>query len=133
MSCKIKGAVLFDQTLMQSFATVMDEIRLPYKQAFKLYQMGNEMGLAFQNLEEKRIAILEKHAVKNSKGGFKKGNNNEYIFKDKNAVSDEVAAMLSEDIELNCDLLELSDLEEGILPPALIQQIAMLQPITKKD
>ena len=133
MTCKIKGAVLYDETFMKSFSEFMEGISLPYLVAFKMYKLGNELGLAFKDLDEKKQAIIEKHAVKNSKGRFKEDSNGNFIFRDKRKVEDEVINMLNSDVELNCDLLDLKDLEVGMIKPALIHSIAMLNPIILKE
>ena len=133
MTCKIKGALLFDDSFMRAFGEVVDNIQLPYKEAFTVYKLGNEMGLAFQTLDEKRMGILEKHSVKNNKGKTNKDGEGNWIFRDKREAEEELLNELNKDIELNCEKLSTTTLEKGVITPSLINAIALLNPILEME
>lgn len=129
MTCKIKTALLFDDRFMRAFGEVSDSIKLPYKAAFEFYKVGNELGLAYQKIEETRMEILERHAAKNGKGKIKKDGEGNMMFTDKKAAEEELMKELNGETELNCDKLSNSVLEQGVIAPSLIESIALLSPI----
>ena len=122
-----------DDNFLKAFGDVSDNIKLPYEDAFKVYIIGNEMGLAFQELEKKRIEILEKHAVKNSRGKLKHDPQGGFVFKDKRAAEEELMVEFNKDIELNCNKLSMDIFERGVIPPRLIETLALINPIIEKE
>jgi hypothetical protein len=133
MSFKIKGGLLIDDNFMQSFAAVMEGISLPYQVAFKLFKLGNELGLAAKDLDEKKQFILESHAKKNNDGRFiMKDGGFSFSKVNEGKVKEAMVELFSKDVELNCDPLDLQDLEKGVMKPNLIRSMAMIHPLTKK-
>ena len=134
MTCKINGALLFDRNLMDAMHTVLSsgDILLPADDAFKVSIMANELGNAFQKLDEGRQAIVEKMAIKSSKGRFKKDGEGNLMFEDNKKVEEAVVAHISQEVELNCDLLENNFYKNALMKPDMSMTLALLNPIMKK-
>ena len=134
MTCKIKGAVLFDEEFLMAFEAVRSGIAMEKKVAYKFFVLANEIGKTYQELEEKREAIMISHAVKNNKGEPKKDSKG-YRYKGTDGVEkvkEEVMALLMEEIELECGSVSSDEITEKGIVPSLIQSLAVISPVLNK-
>jgi len=104
--------------------------QVPGRVAFRIGRLLKKLEESLGTYNEVRINILQKYAMRDENGEYKFNDKNEYQFDNDNLklFIDEMNKLISEEVEIEADPIDFSDIENINFTPS---EITLLEPFLK--
>lgn len=104
--------------------------QVPGRVAFRIGRLLKKLEESLGTYNEVRINILQKYAMRDENGEYKLNDKNEYQFDSDNLklFIDEMNKLISEEVEIEADPINFSDIENINFTPS---EITLLEPFLK--